>query len=105
MYKPLAGFITRLTANLTTTQRYLPIPHKMHDRLVTALGDGGYSYLEIREGNTVEVVKVMNLCGKIQISRGDEGTKVTAFRCGVSVSFSLTMQGVKDMVCQMESCA
>lgn len=104
MYKDLAGVFTRLTGNITHKTQYLPVPPEDHAFLLEHLADGDYSFLELRDGNAVEYVKVINICGKIVIERGAIGTKALAFRCGSGVSFQLTMQGVQATVCQMEDC-
>lgn len=104
MYATLAGFLTRLTANISPNTRYLPIPSPDYERLVTNLKDGEYSFLEIRAGSAIEVVKVFNACGKITIERGAEQTRALNFNCGTGVSFILTVSGVRATRCQMESC-
>lgn len=104
MYKSLAGFVTRLTDNISYKSRHLPVPREDYDLLREKLADGDYSYLEIRDGKAIEIVKVINTCDRIVIERGAERTRTTAFRCGTGVSFTLTMQGIKDTVCQMERC-
>lgn len=101
VYKPLAGFVTRLTDNITYKTRHLPIDDDNYQVLLDNLADDDYSFLEIRDGNAIEVVKVINFCGKIVIERGQELTKPLSFRCGIGVAFIQTMQGVKDIVCQM----
>lgn len=104
MYIDLAGFVTRLTENISYKSRHLPIPQVDYDVLLDRLADGDYSFLEIRDGNAIEYVKVMNVCDKIVIERGAEQTRTHSFRCGTGVAFVLTMQGVQDTVCQMENC-
>lgn len=104
MYVSLAGFVTRLTDNISWKTRYLPIEQNDYDFLLKQLADEDYSFLEIRDGNASEVVKVTNICGKIVIDRGAEKTRPLAFRCGTGIAFLLTKQGVEDMVCQMEDC-
>ena len=104
VYKPLAGFVTRLTENITYKTAHLPIDEVSYQILLDNLAEGDYSFLEIRDGNAIEVVKVINFCDKIVIERGQELTKPLSFLCGTGVSFQLTMQGVKDTVCQMENC-
>lgn len=101
VYKPLAGFVTRLTENITYKTTYLPIDEVSYQILLNNLAEGDYSFLEIRDGNAVEVVKVINFCDKIVIERGQELTKPLSFRCGIGVAFVKTMQGVKDTVCQL----
>ena len=101
VYKPLAGFVARLTENITYKTRHLPIDEVSYQILLDNLADDDYSFLEIRDGNAIEVVKVINFCDKIVIERGKELTKPLSFRCGIGVAFVQTMQGVKDTVCQM----
>lgn len=105
MYKPLAGFVTRLIDNLSARDRHLPISDYYYDWLLDELEDGDYSFLELRDGNGSEVVKVKNWCNSLVIDRGMELTKPLAFRCGIGVSFIMTEQGVKDTVCQMTECS
>ena len=100
-YIPLAGFVARLTDNISYKTRYLPIDDDNHQLLLDVLADGDYSFLEIRDGNAIEVVKVVSVCDKIMIERGAEQTRPQSFRCGIGVAFVQTMQGVKDTVCQM----
>ena len=102
MYIDLAGFVTRLTDNITYKSRHLPIPQEAYDFLLEHLADGNHSFLEIRDGNAIEYVKALNVCDRIVLERGAEQTRPLSFRCGTGVSFQLTMQGVKDTVCQME---
>ena len=104
MYIDLGGFVTKLADNITSKSRHLPIPQQAYDFLLEHLADGDYSFLEVRDGKAIEYVKVRNVCDKIVLDRGAEKTKATAFHCGTGVSFQLTMQGVKDTVCQMEDC-
>lgn len=104
MYVPLAGFVARLTENISWKTRYLPIEQHKYDLLIEQLDDGDHSFIAIREGNAIEIVKVINVCGKIVLERGVEQTRPLAFRCGTRVEFILIMQGVKDTVCQMETC-
>ena len=103
MYIPLAGFVARLTENISWKTRHLPIEQNNHDFLLGQLADEDYSFLEIRDGNAIEIVKVLNVCDKIVIERGAEQTRPLAFRCGTGVAFTITMQGVMDTVCQMET--
>lgn len=100
-YISLAGFVTRLTENITYKTTHLPIDEVSYHILLDNLAEGDYSFLEIRDGNAIEVVKVINFCDKIVIERGQELTKPLSFRCGIGVAFVQTMQGVKDAVCQM----
>lgn len=100
-YTPLAGFVTRLADNITDKTTYLPIDEVSYQTLLDSLAEYDYSFLEIREGNAIEVVKVINFCDKIAIERGQELTRPLSFRCGIGVAFVQTMQGVKDTVCQM----
>lgn len=102
VYKPLAGFVTRLTENITYKTTYLPIDEVSYQILLNNLAQGDYSFLEIRDGNAIEVVKVINFCDKIVIERGQELTKPLSFRCGIGVAFVQTMQGVKDTACQLK---
>lgn len=101
MYVPLAGFVTRLTDSIDEKARYFPVPSKDYDFVLYELLDDDHSFLEIRDGNAIEIVKVTNFCGRIMIERGVEKTQPLAFRCGVGVAFIQTMQGVKDTLCQM----
>ena len=101
VYKPLAGFVTRLTENITYKTTYLPIDEVSYQILLNNLAEGDYSFLEIRDGNVIEVVKVINFCDNIVIERGEELTMPLSFRCGIVVAFVQPMQGVKDPVCQM----
>ena len=64
VYKPLAGFVTRLTENITYKTTYLPIDEVSYQILLNNLAQGDYSFLEIRDGNAIEVVKVINFCDK-----------------------------------------
>lgn len=100
-YIPLAGFVARLTENITYKTRHLPIGEVSYQILLDNLADDDYSFLEIRDGNAIEYVKVMNICDKIVIERGAEQTRPQSFRCGIGVAFIQTMQGVKDTICQM----
>lgn len=100
-YIPLAGFVARLTDNITYKTRHLPIDDASYQLLLDNLADDDYSFFEIRDGNAIEVVKVVNVCDKIMIERGAEQTRPQSFRCGIGVAFVQTMQGVKDTICQM----
>lgn len=104
MYIPLAGIETKLINNLSSKAIYLPIPQEIEDKLLEHLNGGDYSHLIIRDGKAVEYVKLKNVCGKLVIVRGIDKTKPLGFRCGSSVAYILTKQGVEDMVCQMQEC-
>lgn len=104
MYIAIGGFVARLTENISWKTCYLPIERKKYEFLLDQLDDEDYSFLEIRDGRAIEIVKVINICGKLVLERAAEGTRPLAFRCGTSVAFTMTMQGVMDTVCQMESC-
>lgn len=104
MYVPLAGFVAELNENITYKTRYLPVDNKSYDLLLEKLADEDYSFLEIRDGNAIEIVKVVNICDKIMIERGAEQTRPQSFRCGIGVAFVQTMHGIKDTVCQMDNC-
>lgn len=104
MYIPLAGFTTHLIGNISWKTRYVPIPQDDYDFLIEQLADEDYSFLEVKDGNAIEIVKVINICDKLVIDRGVEQTRPLSFRCGTKIAFIMTMQGVKDTVCQMETC-
>lgn len=104
MYVTLAGFTTTLTKNISWKTCYLPIEISKHELLRKELGDGDHTFFELKDGNAIEIIKIVNICDKIAILRGQEGTRPQAFPCGTSVSYVSTEQGVKDMVCQMEDC-
>lgn len=104
MYIDLAGFNTRLITNLKATDRHLPIALDEYNRLLGVLAYDDFSFLEIRDGNASEVIKVTNVCGKLVIDRGMEQTTIKAFRCGTGVAFILTMSGVEYTVCQLDKC-
>lgn len=104
MYVDLAGFYSRLTKNITAKTRSLHIDDEDELILLEHLKDGDHTFFEIRDGNAIEIVKLTNICDKLVLERGVEKTNPLAFRCGVGISFTLTMQGVKDTVCQMGDC-
>lgn len=102
-YIPLAGFYTRLIDNLKRDEIYLPISDEDYDFLYEKLDeDDTYSYLEIRDGRAIEIVKIYNYCGHIYMERGIDCTSSLSFRCGSSVRFILTEESVKNLICQME---
>ncbi len=78
-YIPLAGFVARLTENITYKTRHLPIDESSYQILLDNLADDDYSFLEIRDGNAIEVVKVINVCDKIMIERGAQQTRHNHF--------------------------
>lgn len=104
MYVNLGGFVTRLNANLAVDDRHLPIPAEAAAFIRQHLKDSDHTFLELRDGKAIEFVKITNVCGKLVIDRGVEQTKATAFRCGTGISFQLTMQAIKDTICQLEGC-
>lgn len=104
MYVDLAGFATRLTDNLSWKAPFFSIPEEDYEHLLDWLEDEDYSFLQIRDGNAIEVVRVINVCDRIVIQRGAELTRPLAFRCGAHVSFVITKTGIEDKVCQMDNC-
>lgn len=102
-YIPLAGFYTRLVDNLRDYEIYLPLSDEDYDFLYRYLEeDDTYSYLEIRDGKAIEIVKIYNYCGHIYMERGIDCTKPLSFRCGVSVRFILTKSSIENLICQLE---
>lgn len=104
MYVPLDGFVTKLTDNITYKTRYLPVAPDVYDELLHHLADGDHTFMQLKDGKAIEVVKLHNVCDRLVMDRAAELTRPTSFPCGATVMFVLTEQGVKDAVCQMEEC-
>lgn len=103
MYQPLAGFFTALVRGLSVDAVHLPITADKYRWLAHRLTDH-HSYLLLQDGRAVEVVKVRGVCGKLVLDRAAERTVAKPFPCGAAVLFVPTMQGVRDMVCEMKDC-
>lgn len=104
-YIPLGGYSVTLTGKLPARDRFLPIGREQSERLLTLLEWGDYTHMELVDGLVSEAVKVENYCGRLLLTRGVEGTKTLSFRCGSCVTFIMTPQGVRDMVCQGYECS
>ena len=104
-YVPLGGFEAKLVGKLPAKDRYFPILPSVADQLLHTLRNSGdYSYLILQDGNVIEAVKVENYCGRLLLTRGIEQTKPLSFRCGTCVIFKVLPQGIKDWVCQNDTC-
>ena len=101
MYITAAGFETRLTEYLFIETNYLPVPQVAYTHLLHLLDNGDHTYLCIKDGNAEEYVRVKNVCDRLVLFRGEEGTTVKAFPCGSLVTFAMTKSGVEAQVCQM----
>lgn len=104
MFVSAPWFHAELEKDFKIGNSFLPIDKDARKKLLDALGDGNFTYLSIHDGLAVEVVKATNVCGRLVLTRGAERTRALSFRCGTPVNFILTMDGVKKIVCQMESC-
>ena len=108
MFVEIDGFISILDKELSPSDRFIPFKNPYpyfedeYEYLLSKLEDGDWTYLEIRDGNAIEIVRLENICEVLILDRGQEGTKPLAFKCGSIITFALTEQGVKDLICQME---
>lgn len=104
-YVPLGGFETKLIGKLPAKDRYLPVSEDTQGYLLRKLiNSGDYSYFILRDGNTVEAVKVENYCGRLLLTRGIEDTTSVSFRCGTCIEFKVLPTGIRDWVCQNDNC-
>ena len=105
-YIPLDGFTTKLVGKLPAKNRYVPIFDTTRDYLLRQLVDAGdYSYFILKDGNTIEAVKIENYCGRLLMTRGLERTTSVSFRCGTCLEFRVLPIGIMDWVCQNDACS
>lgn len=104
MYVSIAGFKSKLIDKLADIDTDLPI-HDQHIAILKKrLGDTGYTYLRLYDGNNIEYVKIISVGGNISLERGLELTTPTTFPIGSCVTWEITPMAIRDIVCQMPCC-
>ena len=103
-YVQVVDFISNLTEKYTKDDRDLPIFPEHLALLANKLGNGGYTYLQLRDGTNIEIIKVSANNGNLLVTRGQEITKATTFPKGSCIEWKLTTSAVRDIVCQMDCC-
>lgn len=97
-------FSATLTARMDKADRALPISTTDTARLVAALGEEGYTYLILRDPIGAEIIKAVNTCGGLVVSRGEDGTEPLNFPQGSCVRWEITPAGVKELICTHDCC-
>lgn len=103
-YVGMVGFKSNLIDKLGSVDADLPIFEEHIAALKRRLGAAGYTYLELRDGYNTEIIKVMSVCGNIEIERGLESTSPHTFPKGSYLGWIMTPGAVRDIVCQMDCC-
>lgn len=103
-YKQSVDFISNLTDKFEATDTDLPIFDEHLAKLQNVLGSAGYTYLQIKDGTNIEIIKVQETNGNLSVTRGLEQTTPTTFPKGSCVMWVLTSSAVRDIVCQMDCC-
>ena len=103
-YKQIVDFISNLTEKYEDTATDLPIFEEHLSKLRAVLGTSGYTYLQIKDGTNVEIVKVQANNGNLSVVRGLEQTSATTFPKGSCITWVMTSSAVRDIVCQMDCC-
>lgn len=103
-YVQVVDFISNLTEKFAKDDRDLPIFAEHLVSLANKLGNGGYTYLQVRDGTNIEIVKVSADNGRLLVTRGQENTEATTFPKGSCIEWKLTTTAVRDIVCQMDCC-
>lgn len=103
-YVGAVGFKSNLIAKLADADADLPIFEEHIAALKRILGATGYTYLELRDGYNTEIVKVLSVCGNIELERGLEKTSPHTFPKGSYLGWTMTPGAVRDIVCQMDCC-
>lgn len=103
-YVGIVGFKSTLVAKLADIDADLPVFEEHLSALRARLGATGYTYLEVKDGYNTEIIKVMSVCGNIEIERGLESTDPHTFPKGSYIGWAMTPSAIRDIVCQMECC-
>lgn len=104
MYVQIIDFISNITDKFADTDTDLPLHEEHLAKLRSRLGQSGYTYLQIKDGTNLEVVKVSSVGGSLIVVRGLEQTVAATFPKGSCVQHVLTATAVRDIVCQMDCC-
>jgi len=82
-----AGFNSQIDAALSSASTQMLLPVAGAANLIARLA-GNFSYLQIQDGLSYEIVRANSVVGQlVSIVRGVDGTAVSAFPRGASVSF------------------
>lgn len=99
------GFISRITESIKSDQTYLPLPDGDYAWLRKKLkNDWDWTMVELRDGNAIELVRIVNACGRFMVLRGRDGSTPLAFPCGTGVRSELSPSVIEQIVCQLDSC-
>lgn len=103
-YRQIVDFISNLTDKYEDTATDLPIFEEHLSKLRSVLGTSNYTYLQIKDGTNVEIIKVQSNDGNLSVVRGLEQTSATTFPKGSCITWVMTSSAVRDIVCQMDCC-
>ena len=103
-YVQIVDFISNLTEKFADVDTDLPIHEQHLSKLRERLGMSNYTFLQIKDGSNVEIIKVSSFGGKLSVTRGLETTVAKTFPKGSCVQHILTSTAVRDIVCQMDCC-
>lgn len=104
MYRPLAGFATKLTASLPPNSAFFPISDSARRRLLELLDAGDYTHMLLTDGDAREVVRLENYCNTLILYRGRMGTRAIPFPCGAKSVYIITPHTIESLVCALENC-
>lgn len=103
-YVQIIDFLSNLVDKFADVDTDLPIHEQHLSKLKSRLGDNGYTYLQIKDGTNLEIIKVVSQNGTLSVVRGLEQTIPKTFPNGSCVQHILTATAVRDIVCQMDCC-
>lgn len=104
MYKPLFGFSTDIISYAPAEEAFVPVSETVRRELLSLLDTGDYTYVELSDGNAVELAKLQNYCGALILYRGVFGTKAKQFPCGAKLQYVITPHTVEKLTCYLDNC-
>ena len=102
MFKPMPHFVAYLERSMPAKSTWLPISAQKMDALTAHLANNDWFHVVISDGKTSEVAKIIKICGKIAVLRGEQHTTAKDFICWAKLSFVLTPKDIEDFVCHMQ---
>ena len=85
---------------MALTDTILPVNSASTTALCQALGSEDYTYLSIRDGVNVEIVKATCVAEMIEIERAQGGTAAFTFAKGSCAAVEVTEEGLQALVCE-----
>lgn len=99
MLIPVHQLCGELLSALSDSALLLPLDLDSVGILDSALGAGDWTYLQIKQGATYEIVKVISVdAGEITIEREIDGTSASEFLEGAQVTFILCTSAIADII-------